>query len=104
MPPLIVSVNLLTGASGIVENVVTNCSLPFTEVFARRSRAIWPRSGISRLGSVRIRMPWLNRIPCTRYTGPLSGFDSSGVTAVACPISVDAGQFAGPVVTASARS
>src|SRR5262249_30643420 len=104
VPPLIWSVNLDTAASGIVGEVGESFP-PDTEVCARRSRAIWPRKGISRLGSVRIRWPLApNRMPCTRYTGPDKGWDSSGVTAVARPTIVDAGHPTVPPCTAWAVS
>jgi len=103
LPPAIVSVNSRR-ASGIVENVVTRALPALTDVFARRSRAICPRSGTSSDGRVWIRLPWLKRIPWTRYTLPVRGLDSSGVIADALPTIVEAGQPTAPPWTASATS
>ena len=81
---------------------LTSAPLPLTEVDARRSRAICPRSGISSVGSVRICFPWLTLMPWTRYTLPVSGLDSSGVVAVTLPTTVLALQPTAPPWTAFA--
>ncbi len=53
LPPSRFSLNDETGMSGTVGNVVTSLPL-LTDVWARRSSATWPRSGISSDGSVLI--------------------------------------------------
>src|SRR5262249_31888629 len=99
-PPLICNLNDVTGTSGTLENVLTSAPLPLTEVVARRSRAICPRSGISSVGRVRIRCPWLNLIPWTRDPLPANGVDSGGVVAVTLPTIVFALQPTAPPWTA----
>src|SRR5205085_9063267 len=82
-PPLIASTNVDSGTSGIPSKMFESCA-PAKLTVPTSVTGTEPLSSITRLARAVLEI--------SRMTGPLSGAGRSGLTAVAVPTTVEAGQ------------